>query len=194
MGGQAPADVSDNAPDTAQTEPARPSIDRRSVSFADVDVDTSNTSRKRNPHSRKEASVNQDETGGGASREMSATNTDESAPIMRGARKDYDSISPRLSARSTGTESRTREEGTQGNIQRGQAQTSAEREAAAVERRERTRWAAFWEKYGSVELENKGSVARDHLALGMSDRSTAYVPSHPPLNPTSQEMKYVHPN
>ncbi|KAF2502348.1 hypothetical protein BU16DRAFT_5726 [Lophium mytilinum] len=91
---------------------------------------------------------------------------DETVPIISreqgGHARDYQSISPQIRAKHAG--------GTAipGNgVNRERQEREAEAAAVAAEAKEGRWWKKVIEKYGSVELENKGSVARDHLALGM---------------------------
>jgi hypothetical protein len=105
-----------------------------------------------------------------ASSEGPRQRTTESTPIAPTKTSTYDSISPvqtHGAERSSITNGAAPQEGTTGTIEPGKPQLIIEDERHAQgESRERSGWSEFWEKWGSVELENKGSVARDHLALG----------------------------
>lgn len=141
-----------------RTENLRNESLRKSVSFHEDNLAEMSSSRRR---------VGRREGGGG---EESHSSADESAPIIRypqSSAKDYQSISPNLAARNLpidGANASANQERAREGEREG---TDAQRAAAEVERKESSRWRKMLDKYGSVELENKGSVARDHLALGV---------------------------
>lgn len=152
-----PQSLSQSLPQSVDFHPlSLPSLDRsRSVSFSSPPP--AQMERRRSRY---------------ALEHEAGSSADETMPIIsreQDGRKDYQSISPSITARVSGVDNSNNgavvESIGQARVREREQRREAQQAAVKAEAREHKWWGKVVEKYGSVELENKGAVARDHLAL-----------------------------